>query len=523
MNQTNLTFPAILPSLSTIVLSLPILLLATWLANAIYNIFFHPLSHIPGPFWGKITNFQFILAYIRGRDVEWDRRNFESYGDVYRTAPNLLVFSNPAYLPLVYHRHAEKGDTYLITAPYGLIALSGHREHAAARKRLQAPFTVSAVRKTAALVNEVVDAWVTGLGEAVDELHINPCSSSSDDGRKKGKTVELDFTIWPSFLTYDVLTKLCFGKEYGFCRERRDLGGLVKAGEDNIVPVGVAMRLPVVMRWVRRLGLERLLEVTEETPGMGEFIKYRDRMLKERLEKPSDTPDILNHLLKTWNPNGAPLSETDITQLKEELLGLMTAGTDTSAQFLRDLIYQIGTHPDSLSRLYSEIPPTPSSSASPPPPSPYLTACILETLRLHAPATFPFPRTISSPGLHLGPHFIPPCGSHIEIYASALNIGRSREVFGEDAEEWRPERWVEAGEEVRSRWEKASFAWGFSARGCVGRPVAEVEIEGAVRGLLGAFVVEGARVVGGGEVGEMGRLHVGRRGERVLVELRRRE
>lgn len=62
------------------ILAVVTLIIGAWVSNAVYNIFFHPLAHIPGPFIGKITNLGFIWEYIKGNDVEYDKANFEKYG-----------------------------------------------------------------------------------------------------------------------------------------------------------------------------------------------------------------------------------------------------------------------------------------------------------------------------------------------------------------------------------------------------------------------------------------------------------
>lgn len=145
-----------------------------------------------------------------------------------------------------------------------------------------------------------------------------------------------------------------------------------------------------------------------------------------------------------------------------------------------------------MEKLYAEIPASlsPSPTAATAADTPYLSACISEALRLFPPIVTPFPRTVSAPGLQLGQYFIPGGYPDIEVFAATAHMGLSREVFGADAAEWRPERWLEIGPEEKRRWERSLFAWGYSSRVCLGKPVAEVEMLLAVKRFVECFVAE---------------------------------
>lgn len=78
---------------------------------------------------------------------------------------------------------------------------------------------------------------------------------------------------------------------------------------------------------------------------------------------------------------------------------------------------------------------------------PTLQACIKEALRKWPPFAFPFERIIA-PGMEDSVSGVPvrlPNGTR--IWGSNLVMSRSREAFGEDADEFRPERWLEASTE----------------------------------------------------------------------------
>lgn len=132
------------------------------------------------------------------------------------------------------------------------------------------------------------------------------------------------------------------------------------------------------------------------------------------------------------------------------------AGSDTTAIFLRTIFHRLLSHPSTLVRLRTElefaasagqisIPVTWKESLA----LPYLDACIKEAGRVHPPFGLPLERVVPSGGVTICGEYIAP-GTIVGMNAWVAH--RDRETFGEDADMWRPERWlVEA--ETRKRME----------------------------------------------------------------------
>lgn len=71
---------------------------------------------------------------------------------------------------------------------------------------------------------------------------------------------------------------------------------------------------------------------------------------------------------------------------------------------------------------------------------PYLDACINEGLRIHSTSGIGLPRVVPEGGLEvLGHHF--PAGTILSV--PSYSIHRDPEIWGEDFETFRPERWFE--------------------------------------------------------------------------------
>ena len=104
---------------------------------------------------------------------------------------------------------------------------------------------------------------------------------------------------------------------------------------------------------------------------------------------------------------------------------------------------------------------------------PYFVACIREGLRLNPPATNLFARVCPKGGKTIDGHFIP---EGTEITSHAYTVQRNKELYGDDAEEFRPDRWLEISEKKAFEFEASQFTFGVGPRVCIGRDVATMEL-----------------------------------------------
>ncbi|KAF2687791.1 cytochrome P450 [Lentithecium fluviatile CBS 122367] len=77
------------------------------IGSAIYNLYSHPLSHVPGPFFSRASNILNTLLARNGGIAPWLQAAHEKYGDVVRVAPNEVSFisGEPAWQDIYgFHR-----------------------------------------------------------------------------------------------------------------------------------------------------------------------------------------------------------------------------------------------------------------------------------------------------------------------------------------------------------------------------------------------------------------------------------
>jgi benzoate 4-monooxygenase len=74
---------------------------------------------------------------------------------------------------------------------------------------------------------------------------------------------------------------------------------------------------------------------------------------------------------------------------------------------------------------------------------PYLDACINEALRLHSTSALGLPRIVPEGGLTIINEYFPE-GTIVSV--PSYSIHRDKTIWGEDVEDYRPERWFERGQ-----------------------------------------------------------------------------
>ncbi|TLD37325.1 cytochrome P450 [Venturia nashicola] len=166
----------------------------------------------------------------------------------------------------------------------------------------------------------------------------------------------------------------------------------------------------------------------------------------------------------------------DKTRLRDELLNVLLAGRDTTASLLSNLFFMLAKRPDIFRKLRNEVEetlggelPTYEQIKS----MKYLKYCLNESLRLHPVVPGNSRVALRDSVIPIGggpegkdPVFVPK--GDLVIY-TAYAMHRRKDFYGEDADEFRPERW----ETLRPGWEYLPFNGG--PRICLGQQYALTE------------------------------------------------
>ena len=117
---------------------------------------------------------------------------------------------------------------------------------------------------------------------------------------------------------------------------------------------------------------------------------------------------------------------------------------------------------------------------------PYLDAVVKESFRVHPATGLPLERITPAQGATIAGEFVP--GGTI-VGCSAWIIHHRPEIWGEDHDEFRPERWLECGEEKRKVMEGHLFQFGMGSRTCIGKNISLLEVYKLVPSFLRRFEV----------------------------------
>lgn len=153
------------------------------------------------------------------------------------------------------------------------------------------------------------------------------------------------------------------------------------------------------------------------------------------------------------------------------MLDMMLIGVNTTAHCIAFLFYHLARNPRAQYKLYEEIKNTPEKLQKDDLKKlQYLQACIKESLRLKPP--MPVLSRILTKDIVVYNYVIPK-GTYMLL---ATHFASTKEEFFEDAEKYKPDRWL-SPEMSESRVENlASIPFGHGARACLAKELAEIQI-----------------------------------------------
>ena len=243
--------------------------------------------------------------------------------------------------------------------------------------------------------------------------------------------------------------------------------------------------------------LERGIEVVNA--AVAAFIAQARERLRNDPARAAAPPNLLEAMLVAAD---APDSGIDDHQVAGNVLTLLLAGEDTTANTIAWMIHLLWRHPQALARARDEVR---AAIADPLQPTrdelerlEYVEACAHETMRLK-----PVAPLLGLQTLHettIGDVQVP---ADVMVFALMRRDSVS-EAFVPQAAAFEPARWlVEGGaRQAASAAKRISMPFGAGPRICPGRYLALLEMKMAMAMLLNHFDIEGVDTPDGGEAKE---------------------
>jgi cytochrome P450 len=158
---------------------------------------------------------------------------------------------------------------------------------------------------------------------------------------------------------------------------------------------------------------------------------------------------------------------------------MVFAGSETTAISLSSVFYNLVKHPKAYKKLMEELDDAARTGAivekeyrkvgwKESQTLPYLDAVIQESFRLHPAPGLILERIVPPQGMEILGEHIP--GGTI-VGCNAWVVHRRPEIFGEDVDVFRPERWLEAPPAQLKEMKATMFQFGAGARTCIGKNI----------------------------------------------------
>jgi cytochrome P450 len=196
-----------------------------------------------------------------------------------------------------------------------------------------------------------------------------------------------------------------------------------------------------------------------------------------------DGEDLMTRLIAVAVADGGAV---DRGVVRDVCVNFLLAGRDTTASALQWLLYELCAHPaaerdavEEIERDVAGAAPNYDNCAG----LAFLEACVWETMRLHPAAPFVGRNVAAADVLPSGLKVRP---GETVIYAPYV-IGRRPDLWGADAAEWRPARWLGADGKCQREGQYKLPAFGGGRRLCLGMDMAFFEIKVVVATLLQRF------------------------------------
>ncbi|MCJ1473076.1 hypothetical protein MMC13_001726 [Lambiella insularis] len=450
-----------------------------------------PLKDIPGPFLAKFTDFWRVYDYYHLISPETQKKLHAKHGVAVRLGPSMVALNDPNLIPIIYNARGTfcKSDFYSASDAlvHGnkiehIFSTRNNQFHSEQLAPIQKYYSIQGVLA----YENLIDRAMLLLCEQLETRFINSTNA--------GKIC--DIADWISYFAWDLLGEITWSSEMGFMKTGSDVKNMIYIGELSMMYLGLIGQIPWLVKLlsmnpyrpktidafdhVIHFSFARLMErlstlklppsPNAEDPEKGGLSVKRD-YVASFLEAKQIYPDVVT------NENIAMYILTNIS-----------AGADPTATVQKAIIYHLLRNPCVLDKLRAELDAAnlsfPASYAETRNSSklPYLEVVIKEGLRIHPTVGLCLERVVPEPGFTLPDGRFIPAGKLVGLNPSVVT--RDRNVYGPDADLFRPERWLERYgenteayvERLRRMDEVNTFVWGGGNRTCLGRLLATTSL-----------------------------------------------
>ncbi|KAM7213033.1 cytochrome P450 monooxygenase lolP1 [Rhypophila decipiens] len=431
------------------------------------------LKHIPGPLSMAISKFPMARMAATGKQSIHLRELGDKYGPLFRVGPNEVLYGDISTFRMItaprssfYKPKWYEGTRF--TETDNVVSLSNEEDHKIRRAKLAAGYA----GKEGVGFEDGTNKHINSFINLIESKYI----STPTDYRP----MELAHKLM--YLAIDVITELGFGQALGFLANDKDMHNYIEINDQVLPKTFFLYEFPLVQQLLKMWPFYKLAPSSKDGFGFGALMGLMTSIIDNRLKPDAEHGhDMLASELR----NGLTRDEV----LAEAFVKII-AGTDSSAMAIRMSVLYLLTNPTAFSSLRQEIDAQMAAGKISSPVNnneanalPYLQAVIRETMRMYPPIANRNWKLVPKGGVTLHGYFIPE-GTMVGV--NLLYIMRNKEVFGVDADVWRPERWIEAAAEdeklggsggrLRDMLNSVDACFSHGKYSCLGKSLALIEI-----------------------------------------------
>jgi len=456
--------------------SLPVFL---GLSSAIFVIWYivsavlawYPRRHIPGP---TLASFSYLWILW----ITWVEKTKETYTDLHdkynsslvRIGPYYVVTNNPKILRQIV---AGAKSRYNRDTWYTAARFHPEQNHMGTIMDVKKHDEVKAKTASGYSGRENLDLEVA-VDEQIERLVALIRRKFLSTEGPNGVARPVDFAKLTSYFTLDVITRLAYGEPFGHLDEGEDVYGWIEAISPIIKYMTMTTDSPLLRKVLFWKPLWKVAgpRATDKA-GLGKIISVSEKLIAARFAPGAPArKDMMGGFIRK--------GMTQMECQSESVLQI-SAGSDTTACTIRAAMLHLMATPRAYHRLRAEIKDAIVKNKASSPIKyeealklPYLQAVVYEGFRIRNPMTYGHFKVVPPEGEVLDGVFLP---GGTGIGHNTLALTRNREVFGDDVDVFRPERFIECSEDKKiERVQALEIIFGGGRWQCAGKAVAMMEL-----------------------------------------------
>ncbi|CAG8462428.1 5674_t:CDS:10 [Acaulospora morrowiae] len=430
---------------------------ARYVYNVIHLAYIGPLCKIPGPKLYFLSRKLASSKQAKGMRWKWIQYElFPKYGPFVRIAPRaVLIADKDAIKQILVTNELPKNDKYLQLELNSTTLLTARTWHKQRRRMLSPAFSIKYLTSIEPLIHSVFEDLIEKMEQSIASVGNLDCAV-------------INFVKIIQACTMDIIGETAFGSSF------------------KTIMNGDHLLTQKVFEERRRRNLVGMFPILKYFMKLDPYVENFANNLMEGRRNGSRRQDLLQTILDAQHEDGGM---TDI-EICDQIIEFIFAGSDTTSFTTTMVFAMLVENPEVMKKLTEELDEALKDDESGKFPShgklkdlTYLNCVVNETLRLHPISHDAGPGKVTTEDTVLGGYLIP---KGTMLGANIFQLHHSAKYWGEDVNEFKPERWLNPDKIPKD----CFIPFSAGTRNCIGNNFALMVIRLLVSTLLARYRLE---------------------------------